>query len=76
MSLPYTQNPPLADIPSLAGSRVGLFLTLLSPAGHPIAVTADPTGLWRRGRADARRDMRGRYPKHLWPDNPALAIPP
>lgn len=65
----------LDETPRLAGGRVGLRLALLSPAGRPIAVTADLAGFWRGGWADARRDMRGRYPKHDWPENPATASP-
>ncbi|MBW4022596.1 MAG: ATP-dependent helicase HrpB [Proteobacteria bacterium] len=60
----------LAETPRLAGGRVPLRLALLSPAGRPIAITADIGGFWRGAWADARRDMRGRYPKHDWPENP------
>jgi ATP-dependent helicase HrpB len=62
----------LAETPRLAGGRVPLRLALLSPAGRPIALTADIAGFWRGAWADARRDMRGRYPKHKWPENPLL----
>lgn len=62
----------LAETPKLAGGRVPLRLALLSPAGRPIALTADIQGFWRGAWADARRDMRGRYPKHKWPENPLL----
>jgi ATP-dependent helicase HrpB len=62
----------LAETPKLAGGRVPLRLALLSPAGRPIALTADIAGFWRGAWADARRDMRGRYPKHNWPENPLL----
>jgi len=62
----------LAETPKLAGGRVQLRLALLSPAGRPIALTADIAGFWRGAWADARRDMRGRYPKHSWPENPLL----
>jgi ATP-dependent helicase HrpB len=60
----------LAETPRLAGGRVPLRLALLSPAGRPIALTADIAGFWRGAWADARRDMRGRYPRHNWPENP------
>ncbi|MDE2200481.1 MAG: ATP-dependent helicase HrpB [Rhodospirillales bacterium] len=60
----------LATTPLLAGGRVPLRLALLSPAGRPIAITADLAGFWGGGWADARRDMRGRYPKHHWPEDP------
>jgi len=56
--------------PALAGGRIPLQLALLSPAGRPIAITADLAGFWRGAWADARRDMRGRYPRHDWPEDP------
>jgi ATP-dependent helicase HrpB len=61
----------LATTPCLAAGRVKLQLALLSPAGRPVAITADLAGFWRGGWADVRRDMRGRYPKHPWPEDPA-----
>jgi ATP-dependent helicase HrpB len=60
----------LASTPQLARGRLPLQLALLSPAGRPIAITADLAGFWRVGWLDARRDMRGRYPKHGWPEDP------
>jgi ATP-dependent helicase HrpB len=60
------------DTPKLAGGKIPLQLSLLSPAQRPIAITADLAAFWRGGWADARRDMRGRYPKHNWPENPLL----
>ena len=56
--------------PRLADGRIPLQLALLSPARRPIAITADLGSFWRNGWADARRDMRGRYPKHDWPEHP------
>lgn len=56
--------------PKLAGGRVPLQIALLSPAGRPIAVTGDLASFWRGGWVDARKDMRGRYPKHDWPEEP------
>ena len=63
----------LTETPKLAGGRIGLLLSLLSPAMRPIAITGDLGGFWAGGWADARRDMRGRYPRHNWPENPAIA---
>lgn len=63
----------LATLPSLAGGRISLQVALLSPAGRPIAVTADLPGFWRGAWADVRKEMRGRYPRHDWPEDPASA---
>ncbi len=63
----------LAETPKLAGGRVELRLALLSPAQRPVAITADLAGFWRGAWADVRKDMRGRYPRHHWPDDPATA---
>jgi ATP-dependent helicase HrpB len=60
----------LDALPPLAEGRVPLQVALLSPAGRPIAVTGDLHGFWRGGWRDARKDMRGRYPKHPWPEEP------
>ena len=66
----------LAETPRLADGRVPLQLALLSPAGRPIAITGDLAGFWRGAWADARRDMRGRYPRHAWPERPDLSSGP
>jgi len=79
-AIDYTQPIPVASAkaqaffgldatPLLAGGRLKLQLALLSPAGRPIAITADLAGFWKGGWAEVRRDMRGRYPKHAWPED-------
>jgi ATP-dependent helicase HrpB len=60
----------LDALPPLADGRVPLQVALLSPAGRPIAITGDLRAFWRGGWRDARKDMRGRYPKHDWPEEP------
>ena len=61
--------------PAIAGGRLPLTLELLSPAHRPIQTTRDLPGFWRGSWADVRADMRGRYPRHPWPENPAEAAP-
>jgi ATP-dependent helicase HrpB len=63
----------MKDMPRLAEGRVPLQVALLSPAGRPIAITKDLAGFWTSGWADARKEMRGRYPKHDWPEDPSAA---
>ncbi|WP_207538239.1 ATP-dependent helicase HrpB [Sabulicella rubraurantiaca] len=66
----------MSSLPPLAGGRVPLQVALLSPAGRPIAITRDLAGFWKGGWLDARKDMRGRYPKHDWPEDPSSALAP
>jgi ATP-dependent RNA helicase HrpB len=65
----------LAEHPSLAGGRIPLTLHLLSPANRPIQITRDLPGFWRGSWAAVRADLRGRYPRHFWPEDPAAAAP-
>ena len=85
-AIDYTQPVPLAaaraqifygqrTTPLLCAGRVKLQFALLSPAGRPVAITADLAGFWGGAWADVRRDMRGRYPRHDWPENPGTGSP-
>jgi ATP-dependent helicase HrpB len=82
----YGQDPPavacrlqelfgLDRHPCILAGRVPLTLQLLSPAGRPIQVTGDLAGFWRGSYAEVRKALRGRYPKHPWPEDPASATP-
>jgi len=61
------------DSPRIAGGRVPVTLELLSPARRPVQVTRDLASFWARGYADVRKELKGRYPRHYWPDDPYAA---
>ena len=65
----------LADGPRIARGKMPLTLHLLSPAGRPVQVTRDLKGFWERTYAEVKRDLKGRYPRHPWPDDPWNATP-
>lgn len=65
----------LTQHPSLAGGKVPLVLELLSPAHRPIQVTRNLPGFWRGSWMSVKAEMKGRYPRHVWPDDPASALP-
>ena len=65
----------LADTPTVARGRVPVTLHLLSPARRPVQVTRDLAGFWRTTYFEVRKDLKGRYPKHHWPDDPLPAAP-
>jgi ATP-dependent helicase HrpB len=63
------------DTPRIANGRMPLTLHLLSPAQRPVQVTQDLAGFWRGAYADVRKELRGRYPRHPWPEDPLTAPP-
>ncbi|TBU88189.1 ATP-dependent helicase HrpB [Stutzerimonas kirkiae] len=84
--LDYGETPPvlavrlqelfgLASTPRIAGGRQPLMLHLLSPARRPVQVTQDLASFWANTYAEVKKDLKGRYPKHYWPDDPLVAEP-
>ena len=63
----------LHQTPSVACGRLPLLLKLLSPAGRPVQITRDLLSFWQRGYHEVKKDLKGRYPKHYWPDDPYTA---
>jgi ATP-dependent helicase HrpB len=64
-----------AETPVILNGRVPLTLHLLSPAGRPVQITRDLRSFWERGYFEVKKDLKGRYPKHYWPDDPWQALP-
>jgi ATP-dependent helicase HrpB len=86
IALDYSERPPvlavrlqelfgLAETPRLAGGRQQVKLHLLSPARRPVQVTQDLANFWASTYAEVKKDLKGRYPKHYWPDDPLIAEP-
>jgi ATP-dependent helicase HrpB len=63
------------DSPSVLGGKIKLQLHLLSPAGRPLQITKDLASFWRGSYVEVRKEGRGRYPKHPWPEDPSVALP-
>jgi ATP-dependent helicase HrpB len=63
----------LSETPAVAAGKLPLLLKLLSPAGRPVQITKDLVSFWNRGYHDVKKDLKGRYPKHYWPDDPYTA---
>ena len=86
IALDYDNDPPIlavrlqemfgaVDTPTIAGGRVKVLLHLLSPARRPLQVTQDLAGFWGGSYGEVKREMKGRYPRHYWPDDPTRAEP-
>ncbi len=86
VAIDYSQSPPVLPIklqemfgceetPMIAQGRVALQVHLLSPAQRPLHITQDLASFWRNGYESVRKEMKGRYPKHPWPDDPLVAVP-
>ena len=85
IAIDYTETPPVLAVklqemfgceqtPTVAAGKVPLVVHLLSPAGRPLQITQDLAGFWRSSYHDVKKEMKGRYPKHPWPDDPLVAI--
>jgi ATP-dependent helicase HrpB len=85
IAIDYTETPPVLAVklqemfgceetPTIADGKVPLVVHLLSPAGRPLQITQDLAGFWRSSYHDVKKDMKGRYPKHPWPDDPLVAV--
>ena len=64
-----------ASTPTIAEGRVALVLELLSPAQRPLQITRDLSAFWQGAYREVQKEMKGRYPKHVWPDDPANTAP-
>ena len=81
----YTESPPVLAVklqemfgceqtPAVVSGKVSLLIHLLSPAGKPLQITQDLAGFWHTSYHDVKKEMKGRYPKHPWPDDPLIAL--
>ena len=86
IAIDYSQDPPVLAVklqemfgceetPTIAGGKVPLLVHLLSPAQRPLQVTQDLASFWANTYVEVKKDLKGRYPKHYWPDDPLIAEP-
>lgn len=86
IAIDYSEQPPvlavrlqelfgLAETPRIAGGRQSVLMHLLSPARRPVQVTQDLASFWANTYVEVKKDLKGRYPKHYWPDDPLIAEP-
>ncbi|MCP4494922.1 MAG: ATP-dependent helicase HrpB [Gammaproteobacteria bacterium] len=86
IAIDYSESPPVLAVklqemfgceqtPSVLAGKVPLVVYLLSPAGRPLQITQDLAGFWRTSYHEVKKEMKGRYPKHPWPDDPLVAVP-
>lgn len=86
VAIDYTSAPPVLAVklqelfgctttPSILQGRIPLSLHLLSPARRPVQITQDLASFWRNSYQEVKKDLKGRYPKHPWPDDPLTAPP-
>ncbi len=64
----------MTQTPTIGNGRVAITIHLLSPAHRPVQVTRDLASFWTQGYAEVRKELKGRYPRHYWPDDPLTAI--
>lgn len=86
IKIDYTESPPVLAVklqemfgcrqsPAVVNGKVAVIVHLLSPAGRPLQITQDLAGFWENSYHQIKKEMKGRYPKHPWPDDPMSAIP-
>ena len=86
ISINYDMDPPILSVklqemfgmvetPTILGGKIALSIHLLSPARRPLQITSDMRGFWQNSYTEIKKEMKGRYPKHPWPDNPLVAAP-